>query len=75
MFVLMVTVCAVTCAFAGPVGSSNAEVGQLAADEPPTCTITVKGTYDGKEINVTVTVEADNCARAAGDMLKAFAKK
>lgn len=42
---------------------------------PETCTITIKGTYDGKQIDVTVTVTADNCARAAGDLLKAFAKK
>ena len=38
------------------------------------CRIRISGTYDGKKIDVTVTVEADNCATAAGDLLKAFAK-
>ncbi len=39
-----------------------------------TCTIRINGTYDGKEIDVTITVEADNCAVAAGKLLKEFAK-
>jgi len=38
------------------------------------CSIRIKGTYDGKPIDVTVTVEADNCAVAAGQLLKEFAK-
>jgi hypothetical protein len=39
------------------------------------CVIKIKGTYGGEQIDVNVTVEADNCAVAAGKMLKAFAKK
>jgi len=38
------------------------------------CKIRISGTYDGKKIDVTVTVEADNCAVAAGELLKAYAK-
>jgi hypothetical protein len=38
------------------------------------CPIKIKGTYDGKEINITVTVEAENCAKAAGELLKEFTK-
>jgi type 1 fimbria pilin len=38
------------------------------------CNIRISGTYDGKKIDVTVTVEAENCAVAAGELLKAYAK-
>jgi hypothetical protein len=39
------------------------------------CDIKIKGTFDGKKIDLVVTVEADNCAVAAGDLLKTFTKK
>jgi hypothetical protein len=39
------------------------------------CDIRIKGTYNGKKIDVTVTVEADNCAKAAGALLKEFTKE
>jgi len=39
------------------------------------CDIKIKGTYGGEKIDVTVTVEADNCAVAAGKLLKSFTKK
>lgn len=67
--VVMVAVFAVTGLFAAP---------QLEAseNEAPTCYITIKGTYDGKEVNVTVSLEAPDCAEAAGKVLKAtMAKK
>lgn len=38
------------------------------------CPIKIKGTYDGKPIDITITVEAENCAVAAGALLKEFTK-
>ncbi|MCC1484422.1 hypothetical protein [Winogradskyella immobilis] len=35
------------------------------------CNIKIKGTFNGKPIDVVVTVEADDCAVAAGKVLKA----
>jgi hypothetical protein len=37
----------------------------------PTCTITIKGTYNGTAVDISVTVQADNCAKAAAEVLKA----
>ena len=34
------------------------------------CTITVKGTIDGKKIDIKVTLEADDCADAAIKVIK-----
>ncbi|WP_075341799.1 hypothetical protein [Tenacibaculum agarivorans] len=39
------------------------------------CPVTIKGTYDGKEVDLVVTVEADDCAKAAGTMLKEVMKQ
>jgi hypothetical protein len=39
-----------------------------------TCTITVKGTIDGKKIDIKVTVEADDCVDAAIEILKGVMK-
>lgn len=39
------------------------------------CSIRIRGTYDGKAVDVMVTVEAENCAKAAGEVLKAFTTK
>jgi hypothetical protein len=39
-----------------------------------TCTITVKGTIDGKKIDIKVTVEADDCVDAAIVILKGVMK-
>lgn len=38
------------------------------------CKIRISGTYNGKPLDVTITVEADNCAVAAGELLKSFVK-
>lgn len=38
------------------------------------CPIKIQGTYDGKKIDIIVTVEANNCAKAAGALLKEFTK-
>lgn len=52
------------------------EDARFASDELPTCTVTIKGDIGGRPINVTTTFEAENCAKAAGEMLKAaLAKK
>jgi len=37
--------------------------------------IKIKGTFEGKKIDVVVTVEAENCAKAAGSLLKGFTEK
>ena len=64
--------------FAAPAAiSENAvkvEILQESDVEFKKCDIRISGTYDGKKIDVTVTVEADNCAVAAGELLKAYAK-
>jgi len=39
------------------------------------CEIKIKGTFDGKKINVVVKVETENCAKAAGSLLKGFTEK
>lgn len=44
--------------------------GSETLEPPKECKITIKGTYDGKVIDVNVTVQADNCAKAAGELLK-----
>lgn len=36
-----------------------------------TCTIKIKGTFDGKKIDINITIDADDCATAAGKILKA----
>lgn len=69
---MMVVACTATGLFASPVSSTTEAV---VLEEAPECTITIKGTYDGKEVNLTVTLTADNCARAAGDLLRQIVKK
>ena len=71
IFVVALSVCSMSVLFANTYGSSQ----YFAETPPPQCTITIKGSYDGKPIDVTVTVTADNCARAAGELLKSFAQK
>lgn len=69
--VLMVAALSVTGLFASPVTEGNAE-----ALMPLTCNIRISGTYDSKPIDINVTIQADNCAKAAGELLKAaLAKK
>lgn len=68
---MMVVACTATGLFASPVAVTEA----MESNEAPECTITIKGTYDGKVVNLTITVQADNCARAAGDLLKQIVNK
>lgn len=64
---MAVAVCSVTATLATPT---------LTMDVPKECTVTIKGTYDGKAIDIVVTFQADNCAEGAGKVLKsALAKK
>jgi hypothetical protein len=42
---------------------------------PKSCTIRIKGDYGGTPIDVYVTVEAENCAEAAGTLLKTYTAK
>ncbi len=68
--VLMVAALSVTGLFASPAPEGQDEL------VPQTCNIRIAGTYDSKEINITVSIEAENCAKAAGELLKAaLAKK
>lgn len=63
--VMMVATLSVTGLFATPVAESTKE------ELVPQCTINISGTYDNKQININITVEATNCAKAAGELLKA----
>ncbi|MBL7850815.1 MAG: hypothetical protein JNN04_07935 [Cyclobacteriaceae bacterium] len=64
--VMMVAAFSVTGLLASPsVENGNSEM------VPKLCTISIQGTYDNKQININVTVEAENCAVAAGQLLKA----
>lgn len=81
MLLFAATLLSVSCLFASvptpaPTGDNiKVEViSESEGEEFKECKIRIKGTYDGKEIDVTVTVEADNCAVAAGELLKAFAQ-
>jgi hypothetical protein len=65
MLILTVAVFSATATMATPYANKDA---------PKECTVTIKGTYDGKPINVTVTFQADNCAEGAGKLLKAAIK-
>lgn len=64
--VMMVATLSVTGLFATPSGESTMD-----EQVPQLCTINISGTYDKKEININVTIEAPNCAKAAGELLKA----
>jgi hypothetical protein len=64
--VMMVATMSVTGLFASPTVDFCPE--ELA---PQLCTIKISGTYDKKEININITLEAQNCAKAAGELLKA----
>lgn len=68
--VLMVAALSVTGLFASPVTESNQNEWV-----PQTCNIRITGTFDSKEININVSLEADNCAKAAGELLKAALSK
>ena len=70
ILVMLFVTATVTGLFASPLaeGSTPAAVPQL-------CTIRISGTYDSKEININITVEAENCAKAAGELLKAALSK
>lgn len=68
---MMVAVFAVTGLLAAPAVSEE----KAAVLDDKTCTIRITGTYENKQIDVYVTVEAENCAEAAGSLLRAYAKK
>ena len=67
--VMMVATLSVTGLFATPVTSVSEDLS------PKSCTIRIKGEYGGTPIDVYVTVEADNCAEAAGTLLKTYTAK
>lgn len=68
--VVMVATMSVTALFATPPAIPAVE-----EEAPRSCTIRIRGEYGGTPIDVNVTVEAENCAEAAGALLKAFTKK
>lgn len=70
---MTIAVFAATGLFANPANSNGNE--ELYLETPATCTIKIQGTYDGKSVNLTVTVEAANCASAAADFLKTWINK
>jgi hypothetical protein len=68
--VMMVAALSVTGTFATPSVDAGSE-----GMTPKSCTIRIKGDFNGDKVDIYVTVEADNCAEAAGAMLRAYATK
>lgn len=70
---LMMTICSVAVlpSTAMDVADTKAATAETVVDDL-LCNIRIKGSYDGRSVDVTVTVEAPNCAKAAGEVLKAF---
>lgn len=42
----------------------------LADDDKKECTITIKGTYDNKDVDLTITIKDQTCAEFFKDLLK-----
>ncbi len=78
-FLFLAIVLSFSATWAAPASNiaSDAVAVVVTADEaaPKACTITIKGTIGKEPIDISVTVEADNCAVAAADFLKQMAKK
>lgn len=68
--VMMVALFAATAAPSEANGTDNV-ITELQTDDI-LCSIRIRGTYDGKPVDLTVTVEAENCAKAAGEMLRSI---
>lgn len=73
--VMMFVACTASGLFANPTALSEDRRFETVEPLPLTCTITIKGKYGDTPVDLTITVEADNCARAAGEFLKAFVAK
>jgi hypothetical protein len=69
IFVVMVAVLATTGLFAHPDSSGYPDA--LSSEAPLLCTIKIQGSYNNVPIDINVTVQADNCAKAAGELLRA----
>jgi len=72
MVVMMLVAVTATGLFAN---ASMTDERRISREEVPTCHIVIKGSYDSKPIDVNVTIQADNCAKAAGQLLKEAMKK
>jgi hypothetical protein len=77
MIVVMMVAVFASVTFSSPakdVVDTNVVITEHRVDDT-LCNIRIRGTYDGKAVDVMVTVEAENCATAAGELLRAITAK